>query len=200
MKTLQPMKTARNKTLLRFCSICSISLIALIVSGCWSSSDPEVSLQTIGFDQFALEIDSRFETIPPGLVENKQILNKVVHASRIPNSDWFDTNLVVTTSTINTTLTTQDFVSANEQKLNNQLVWYTPLEQYEQPFTCNNQEIPGIVSRFTVRETLFEWTDTYYLIQYQFVANQQGYIISYASDTQDDENLFQTIIKSLQCE
>ncbi len=178
-------------------SLAIILTAPLLLVGCfwWSSS----VWQDITFDTFNLTLDETYESIPPSLVENKQIINKVLRSFKITNPEWFDKNLVITKSTIDPSLNFDQFATANEQKLRSQLVWYAPWEKEIYSFMCLEEEITWVMIQFEVTDTFYQWTSQYYIHQYQFVANEYWYIISYATDEAEQEKLFKNIIKSLEC-
>lgn len=178
--------------------VCLTSTVALTWCFWWWSSD---EWQPITFDTFNLTIGADYESIPPALVENKQIINKVLRSFKLPNPEWFDKNIVVTKSTIEQEIDYEQFATANEQKLSSQLVWYTAGDKELFVFSClEEDDTTWIYAQFEITDPFYKTSDQYYIHQYQFVANDYGYIISYATDESWQEKLFKNILKSLECD
>lgn len=66
-------------------------------------------------------------------------------------------------------------------------------------FVCDGEDIQGIYLDFEVTDTFYKAQQTYYMAQYQFVYNEQGYIISYATGDPDQQDDLRDWIKTLTC-
>ncbi len=159
-------------------------------------------MEPIRFDTFTIGIPEWFESVPVWLVENKQIINKVISAYRINEPTWFDQNIVISRSIIRPWLSFDDFATANTQRMLRELVWFVPWKKEIITLSCDNQSdwtLQWILHSFVVEDTFFGQSPEYYIHQFQFVTEESGYIISFATDQQRQENLFKTIVKSLEC-
>lgn len=166
-------------------------LSCLFLAWCWTSVISS-STQTIAFDGYTIEIPNTFSPINSALVENKQILNKVLKSFKKTVPSWFASNIVISRSSLPPELDYEQFWSANSKKLSSYLVNYQPGEQRLISFTCGEKTIKGILVTFQVANTFVGNSTPYWLAQYQFVSGRFGYIISYASA---DENELQEMIE-----
>jgi len=155
-------------------------------------------MQTITFDNFQMEIPSDYQRVAPWLVENKQIINKVV-ASYKQKQEWFSPNLIVTVSLLEQALDFEQFRTANTSKLKKFMVGYEPWDKELISFDCGEDRVQGIFVTFQVNNAYFGKKENYALAQYQFVINKKGYIISTASLDVDGQNNLKKRIKTLQC-
>ena len=134
-----------------------------------------------------------------GLVENKQILNKVVKSFKVENEEGFDTNFIITKSVVTPELNFEQFRTVNTNKLNSYIQGYTTGVKDIVSFTCGEEKIQGILVNFTVQDSFYKNTDIYYMSQYQFVYEQTGYILSHASADVSDQKTLKKWIKTLIC-
>jgi len=66
-------------------------------------------------------------------------------------------------------------------------------------FACDGEEIQGIYLDFEITDTFYKSQQTYYMAQYQFVYNEKGYIISYATGDPDQQDNLRNWIETLTC-
>jgi hypothetical protein len=164
-----------------------IGLSTLLLTGCWGR---RVSLEPISFDAFSIGIPAWFESVSAWLVENRQITNRVVRAFRINDPTWFDQNIVITRSTIRPWLSFDDFAAANTQRMMRELVWFQPGRKELIKLPCESaphQTLEWILHSFVVTDTFFGQSPQYYIHQFQFVTEDSGYIISFATDQEKQE-------------
>lgn len=154
------------------------------------------------FDIYALELPEAFVHVPPALVENKQLLNKVVKSFKIPAEEYgtFETNILISRSDLPPELDFDQFWTLNQQKLEWSLAGYTPEEKELVSFSCTDRTIQWILVTFTVQDPWYEQAPVVYLGQYQFVDNQKWYIVSAAYPTERDRKQFRSIVKTLSCQ
>lgn len=172
------------------------SIFFLLLFLVWCESSPE--MQTITFDNLQMEIPKDFQKVAPGLVENKQIINKVI-ASYKQKQEWFSPNLIVTKSSLAQELDFEQFRTANTNKLKKFMVGYQPWEKELIAFDCGQERIQGIFVTFQVDNNYYGKKEHYALAQYQFVMNQKWYIISTAYLDKEQQMNLKKWIKTLQC-
>jgi len=127
-------------------------------------------------------------------------LHKVVKSFKLPTDEGvFSPNIIITSSSVSPTLDYEQFRTANNNKIQKDLQGYKPGKKDVIAFTCDGQEIQGIYLDFEVTDTFYKAQQTYYMAQYQFVYNEQGYIISYATGDPDQQNDLRDWIKTLTC-
>lgn len=174
------------------CVCCSVMLF----SGCWRNSS---DTQTLSFDGFSIDISTDFTKIAKGLVENKQIVNKILHSYKIDGEEWFDTNFIITKSELPPSLDYEQFRTVNTNKLKQYVQWYTPGEKQLIDITCWDDEIRWMYVTFSVRDSLMQKWATYYMAQYQFVYNDIWYIISYATVSENLQDNLKDDIENITC-
>lgn len=168
----------------------------LLLSGCGGDSLED---KTISFDGFSVDISGDFTTINKGLVENKQLINKILYSAKIDSNEWFDTNFIVTASLLPPTLDYEQFRTVNTNKLKQYVQWYIPGEKEIIEIACNGQTIKWIYVSFSVQDTLLQTNAIYYMTQLQFVANDTWYILSYATNNEDDRDALEKRMKNITC-
>lgn len=174
-----------------------LSLTTLVLSGCGGSN----KLQTIVFDWFGMQIPTSYLAVPAGSVENKQILHKVLKSFKLPTEEGvFSPNIVVTSSVVAPSIDYEQFRTANTTKLKQNLNWYKSKKKDLIAFECDGKTLQGIYTSFEITDTFSKSQQTYYMAQYQFVFDWQGYIISYASGDPDDQETLRDRIETLHCE
>lgn len=181
------------------------------LSGCWSSSDVEAIIVTLWEweTNVAVTIPAEFEQIPSALVENRQIINQILYSGRVPltedqieNSETYSLNLVITQSSISTWITYDQFAQTNMDKMQQYMIWYTKDETTLLNFDCGEEEISWIQTTFTIKDNYHQAKWMYLFYHYQFVYDNQWYIISLAwlpSESKALKNTFENITDSLAC-
>lgn len=169
----------------------------LVLSGCSaiSSSEKQITYD----DRFVINISEDFVSVPAQLVENKQLINKIVLAYKITNTQWFDKNLIISKSVIGPALDVNQFRTLQSKKLQRILVWYQPEKKQQISFTCNNEKINGLYVTFTLRDTTSSPAALYYLAQYQYLYWGTWYILSYISDTESDRDDIKDTLTKITC-
>lgn len=173
----------------------STCLLALLLTGCgarWAT-------QTVSFDRYELEITEGYREVSAGLVENKQILNKILKSFKSTDEWIFADNLIITKSVLELELDYEQYRTANSSKLRQYLAGYLPGEQTMRSFDCQWEKVKGVYVTFEVKDTSYDGIDTYYISQYQFVDQGYGYIISAASADADNSDLLDQRLDTLNC-
>ncbi len=182
----------------KYITVIFIWLISSLLTGCWWST--EVTELAQFWDIFSISIPEWFESINPKLVENKQITNKVLLSYKKNQEDTFDENIVVTRSEIWPSLDYEQFWTVNSKKLQTSLAWYVPWKQERLSFECQWEDIKGLFVTFDVKNTFSAIQEFTYIAQYQFVHQEKGYIISYASINDRDRNKSDKRLSQLSCQ
>lgn len=79
-------------------------------------------MQPVTFQQFSFEIPESFQTVPTSLVENKQILHKVLKSFKLPTEEGiFSPNVVITSTALLPSIDYEQFWTANTNKLKQDL-------------------------------------------------------------------------------
>lgn len=173
---------------------------SIILAWCGTSKT-----QKIDFDGFAIDIDQTYKKTDWTLVENKQIINKVIKAYKKPASqkDWFDVNVMIAKTTVSEGLSGGSFGQINVEKLQANIQWTKIIKTADLNFKCKWTEINGTYSIISIPQ---EWEDvnnekrkSYYINQYYFVSGKNWYIISFSSDVQKDAENFVNVIKKITC-
>lgn len=169
----------------KYIYISLITLCSIFLTGCWSSQ-PEWPI--VIFDTpLQIQIEDWYTQVSPGIVENKQITNKVLKAYKKANEDDpadFQDNIVITKSEFTEPLDYDQFRSVNQRLMMNGLVGYQPWTLERTSFECKEQRISMLIVNFAV-----QWDILQHFAQAQFVHNDIWYIVSFAStdiDTRDD--------------
>ncbi len=168
----------------------------VLLAGCgWTTADQEVS-----FEPFSLSIPGGYQSVSAGLVENKQILHKVVKSFKLPTeAGVFSPNIVITSSAVAPKLDYEQFRTANNNKIKEDLKGYKAWKKDVVNFTCKDAEVAWIYIDFEVTDTYYKTEQTYYMAQYQFVYKEQWYIISFATGDPKLQNDLRSWIKTLHC-
>ena len=133
------------------------------------------------------------------MVENKQLINKILYSAKIDSEEWFDTNFIVTASVLPPTLDYEQFWTVNTNKIKQYVQWYIPGEKEIVTVECNGEQIKWIYVSFSVQDTLLQTNATYYMTQLQFVTNDTWYILSYATNNEDDRDALEKRMKNITC-
>ena len=120
----------------------------------------------------------------------------MLHAYTIENEDGFDTNLIITKSLLPPELDYEQFWTVNTNKLKQYVQGYTPGDKEILRISCGSQDITGLYVTFAVQDSVMQNGASYYMAQLQFVTDEQGYILSYATATQKEQNDMKKIFKN----
>jgi len=172
----------------------------ILLAGCgWWSSTSELDARI--FDGYSIQIDSTYTEVSPALVENKQLLNKVVKSFKLPSEEAnaFEPNIIISRSDLPPSLDFDQFWTLNAQKLGTMLAGYTPGEKELLSFDCNGSVVQWIWVTFSVQDPWYKTAPQVWLAQYQFVDKQKWYIISAAFLTQKEQAAFRDVIETIKC-
>ncbi len=176
-----------------YCGFC-----LLFLTWCFNASKSSTDIQ-IQASYFTLLLDSSFVPVNSALIENKQIIDKIIWSWKKTNKSWFDTSLVFTESTIDPLLQTEQFVTLNNKKYLTELSWFVPWMREFTNLYCNNDIIKALQIEFTLKNWLLDDYQILYFIQLQFVYNKKWYILSYLTNTNSDINEIKSTLNSLSC-
>ena len=155
----------------------------------------------ITLDGYLFMVPGTYVDVSPALVENKQLVNKVIGSYKLPTEvTWsFEPNIIVTRSELPPELNFEQFRTLNAQKLDAGLAWYQPWSKEVISFVCNERTIQWLLVFFRLQDPRYTASPEVWMAQYQFVDNQKWYIISAAYTSEDEQEQFIDIIDTLTC-
>jgi hypothetical protein len=165
----------------------------------WCKSSTSVSIQNTQVSNFLLPLDVSFIPVNSVLLENKQIINKVLWSWKKVNKTWFETSLVFTKSIIDPLLQLEQFVILNQKKFTSQLPWFISWWKELVFLACNESSIKGMWIEFSIKNWLLDDFETLHFGQLQFVYNGQWFILSFVSNLSTDVNIIKKTISSISC-
>lgn len=174
--------------------------IPIILTWCWTTKT-----QKAEFEWFSINIDQDFKKTDWSLVENKQIINKVLLAYKKTNKqkDWFDENVMIAKTTINSGLTWENFAKINIEKIQENIQWTQSIKSASIKFKCKEKNIEWIYNIISIPQDGEDINDknrkSYYINQYYFVNWAEGYIISFSTDVQKNAENFVNNLKKITC-
>ena len=175
----------------------SIITITSILTWCFKN-EPS---QLVDFNNFSIEIWTEFTEIYSWLFEWNQIHNNIIKSYKI-HDNWnkFNDNLIITTTQVRKEIDWRTFAEVNVDKLRKNirtlsLIWNI----YSNKFTCWNNSIEWFVWKYIIYDNIFDESNKYYLMQYYYVYNWTGYIISFATDNERKLWSFEKYVKSIKC-
>jgi hypothetical protein len=182
----------------KVCFLAFFSFLALaFLSWCsFSRSTPSDQTEIAGF---LLSIPATFTGTNPALVENKQIIDKVLRAWKIDKTTWFDPTLLFTTSIIGPSLDYEQFYTVNMKKIALYVPGYSKGERELMVFSCKDEKVKGLRVTFSVKSGLLDDTNQYYFWQYQFVYWGSGFVLSYASDVEKERDDMKDTLTKISC-
>jgi hypothetical protein len=162
---------------------------------CWSDIENN---QVIIFNDIEISIWFDYKQMDPSLIENNQVINKILKTYKSSNKNWFDKNMVITYT--NNIWNKVDFFTLNRELLKKEIVWYKQDEitTFEIEL-CNNETTNITLNNFNFSEWLSENWPKYYIKQYSFVNNNKWYIISFATQDKSDNEEFNKYWKTIKC-
>ena len=79
-------------------------------------------MQEVTFDTLRLQIPTDYQSVPASVVENKQILHKLLKSFKLPTEEGiFSPNIVITATHVAPTLDYEQFWTANISKIKQDL-------------------------------------------------------------------------------
>jgi hypothetical protein len=174
--------------------ICAVVLL----SWCGRSTSVERRVTLEGYS-FTLPAD--YIELSPSLVENKQLINKVIWSYKLPAEvlGEFEPNIIITRSDLPPELNFEQFWTLNTQKLNAQLAGYQAWSKEVISFTCGDRDVQWLLVFFRLQDPWYTTNPEVWLAQYQFVNNQKWYIISAAYKTENDQKSFRSLVETITC-
>lgn len=146
-----------------------------------------------------IDVPENFVEVNPVLVENKQIVDKVIKAWKIDKESWFDPTLLFTKSIIWPSLDYEQFYTVNLKKFEQYVPWYVRGSREIKKFNCGEQKISWLWVTFSVKSWFLDDESLYYFGQYQYVYEWSGYILSYASDNNTERDAMKDVLTSIRC-
>lgn len=179
--------------------ICSVVLSTFLLVWCGSAGTWTSREVTVG--SYVFSLPEAYTSVSPSLVENKQLTNKVIWSFKRSSSttSGFEPNIIVTRSVIAPSLNFEQFRTLNTQKLQAELAGYQPGKKEVRAFSCGDRTIQGLIVFFRLQDPWSTKSPEVRLAQYQFVDQEQGYIISAAYETEQDQQWFVDIVDTLSC-
>lgn len=174
-----------------------ISVLWFLVSWCWTSLISSTTKTEVA--GFLLNIPSDFTETNPSLVENKQIIDKVIKAWKQDKTSGFDPTLLFTKSLIGPELDYEQFYTINSKKFEQYIPGYIKGDKQLISFSCGQQKIKGLWVTFAVKSGFLDDETMYHFWQYQFVHAGSGYILSYASDVVKERDGMKESLTTIAC-
>ncbi|MBS8121552.1 hypothetical protein [Candidatus Vampirococcus lugosii] len=169
-----------------------IILLSLpFLTGCFESENN----QTVEFDGFVMEINEHFIPISSGTFDGQQIQNKIIASYKIDSlEDIYKDNLIISKNKLNNKIDLETYTQANYNKLNKGITTLNSIENIKKlDFECKNDKIDGYYSKYEVYDSIFDEDTKYYILQYYFIKDDNGYILSFSSG----EDRFSEFIKNI---
>jgi len=186
----------------RFISLTALCFVTLTLTGCfwwWSSDNADITVQ---YDGITVVIPQEYQEVPSSLVENKQILNKVIKSFKLIEDEGYIDNIVITKSLIAESIDSAKFATANLDKLQENIIGFTPGQQTIDTVKCwENSSVETLRHSFSIKDSFYDNATEYFVDQFQFVYNGNWYIISSASDLSEKKitKAFTKILKTFAC-
>ncbi len=175
--------------------ICSVGVV---FSGCTGSSSVE---REVRFGEYVFSLSEEYVEVSPALVENKQLINKVIWSYKIPAEvkGTFEPNVIITRSDLSPDLNFEQFWTLNAQKLNANLAGYQPGSKEVFSFVCGDRTVQWLLVYFRLQDPWYTANPEVRMAQYQFVDQQKWYIISAVYMTEQEQKQFVDIVESFGC-
>lgn len=172
--------------------------LGVLLAWCGGGSS---TMREITVAWYTFSLPEAYVAVSPSLVENKQLVNKVIWSYKLPSeTKWtFEPNIIVTRSDLPPELNFEQFRTLNAQKMNAQLAWYQPWTKEVVSFICNDREIQWLLVYFRLQDPWYTTHPEVWMAQYQFVDNQKWYIISAAYSTEQEQQWFADLVDTLSC-
>lgn len=169
--------------------------IISILYWCWGEKWIEIT-----FEKYSLTIPEWYDEISnPWIIENKQIVNKVITAYKHNTDNWFEKNLIISKTTNTNDLTIEQITDANISKFKSHLAWYEWIWKWQIFIDCSN-DVKWIFHKFNLNEDiLWNWNKYKYNIQYYFKEWTNLYNISFTTDNNKDIDEFEKYLNTLKC-
>jgi hypothetical protein len=154
----------------------------------------------VSFDNFSMNMDNWFKEISSTLIEDNQTKNKILKSLKKDN-EWFDENLVISKNELKKQTNIEDIALINIDKLKSQVWWFIKTWEWWINFNCKTQEIKWIFINFEIPENILDKdSKRTYFNQYYFVYNNINYIISFATSTKENIELYLKNLETINCD
>lgn len=175
-----------------------VFIFLFFLTGC-SSSEATPTERTVSFDKFFLTVPVQFVPMNPTSIDHITLKGKVLAVLKA-RGDSYDTNFIVSVSSLAQPMTAREFAQILSVKLKDNLFGYKYLANDALSFSCGEKTYQWYFHTFTVNESLLsQKKPTYYFGQYYFVDNKKGYILSFSSNVDTDLSLFQDYVSEIGC-
>ncbi|HMT00934.1 MAG TPA: hypothetical protein PKD96_00350 [Candidatus Absconditabacterales bacterium] len=175
-----------------------ILLFFFLVAGC-SSTETTPTERVVSFDKFFVTVPAQFVPMNPSSVDHISLKGKIAAVLKV-RGDLYDTNFIVSISSLAQPMNSREFAQILAMKLKDNLFGYRYLANDSLSFSCGEKDYQGYFHTFTVNESLLsQKKPTYYFGQYYFVDNKKGYILSFSSNVDTDLSLFEGYVSEIGC-
>lgn len=166
----------------------------------WCSRSVNVPTQEVVLSTWLIiDIPQEREDIPSGLVENRQIMNKIIAAFRVPGDTSVQKNLLITKSPLELGMDLNDFWIRQSRRVQRYMAGFTLEKQTARTFVCDDRDIPGVYVEYYVTDSMRGDEQRYYFAQYMFTFSGHWYIISYLSDDPQDRSRHMSHVTNVSC-
>lgn len=172
-------------------------IVSLILFWCWNKDNIEVS-----FDSFKISLDNNFKEFNTNNFENIWKIEKIIKSLKRKNDNWYIENIIISKSNNANKITTENYASANIDKIKKELIWHKSIKSNSFEFTCKWEKINVIRNYFGITDNIFDNNSkiNYYIQQYYFQKNNYLYIISYTSDNKENIEIIDWFVNKIKCE
>lgn len=172
-------------------------IVSLILFWCWNKDNIEVS-----FDNFKISLDNNFKEFNTNNFENIWKIEKIIKSLKRKNDNWYIENIIISKSNNANKITTENYASANIDKIKKELIWHKSIKSNSFEFTCKWEKINVIRNYFGITDNIFDNNSkiNYYIQQYYFQKNNYLYIISYTSDNKENIEIIDWYVNKIKCE
>lgn len=179
-------------------------VFSFFLVGCGSNTTDGLSdgEKKVTADWFHFTLPEWYESVIPALIENKQLVNKILLSYKLPSSQTgtFEQNIIFTRSSLPPDINFEQFWTLNAQKMSAELSWYTPWKKQVRLIPCQDREIQWLYVTFSLNDPRQNPPQQVWLAQLQFVDRYRGYILSAAYRTESQQEWFEDLLDSFGCE
>lgn len=189
---------------MNYCVGICFFVLSFFLVGCWSDATDwgNNEEKKVTADWFHFTIPAWYESVIPALIENKQLVNKILLSYKLPSDEkWiFEQNVIFTRSSLPPDINFEQFWTLNAQKMSSELAWYTPWKKLVRLIPCEDREIQWLYVTFSLSDPRQTPPQKVWLAQLQFVDRYRGYILSAAYRTESEQDWFEDLLDSFWCE
>lgn len=178
-----------------------VCAVGMVLVWCGGSSSSDGTEQSTHVDRYLFSLPQGYVSVSPALVENKQLVNKVIASYKLPaeTKGTFEPNIIVTRSDLPAEINFEQFWTLNAQKMVTELAGYIPWTKEVVSFSCGEENVQALLVFFRLKDPWYKAAPEVRMAQYQFVHHQKWYIVSAAYLTEDDQQWFRDVIETWWC-